>query len=94
MKFLSGKTVVKISLSKKCLQQIRVLDQSLTQKAAVTKNDDGVVRQKMMLVQETLHFPARFAYQAFERNQRRIGIGSLPEQSGYGSSQFRGKMRS
>lgn len=56
MKFFLGKTAIKISLPQKGREQVGILDQRLSQKPAVPENHQGVVRQKIMLLEQAYSF--------------------------------------
>ncbi len=87
MKFFLGKTAVKILLPQKGRQQVRILDQGLAQKPAVAENHNGVVRQKIVLVQQPHHF-GRLA-QPLKQEQGAIRIRSFRQQPGQSRSQRR-----
>ena len=85
MKFFLGKTAVKIPFPQKGRQQVRILDQRVPQKSAVAKDHDGVMRQKIMLVEQPYNF--RRLDQPLKQKQRAIRIRSVPEQPRQGRSQ-------
>ncbi len=78
VKFFLGKTAVKIPLPQKGRQQIRILDQRVPQKPAVAKDHDGVVRQKIMLIEQPHHFGR--LDQPLEQEQGAIRIRSFGKQ--------------
>ena len=84
VKFFLGKTAVKISLPQKGRQQVGILDQRLSQEPAVAENHKGIVRQKIVLLQQAHSF-SRLA-QALKQKQSAIRVRGFRQQARQGRS--------
>ena len=89
MELLAGETAVKIFLAQERLQQVSVLYQGFAQEAAMAKDDQRIMREKIMPVEQAHHFGRRVVDQALKQKQRRIRVGAFSEERGQSRGQSR-----
>ena len=90
MELLTGEASVQISVAQEGLQNIGIPQQGLPQEATVSEHHDGVVGERMVLIEQVLCLRG-FTGETVKKNERGVGVGRLGQQRRQGCGQSGGK---
>ena len=86
MELLAGEAAVQISLAQEGVQNIGILQQGLSQEATVPEHHDGVVGERMVLIEQVPRL-CGFTGETVEEHERGVGVGGLGQQRRQGCGQ-------